>query len=183
MDDLLATQLATAMTGPTAATYRADTTTASATFTVKEKFGLLTTRGRIPVVEADITIDPDGLPRGTARLDVSRIDTGNTRRDKDLRGRRFFDTVNHPTLAFRSVTIRRTADGIAVDGLLTVRGEDCPLSLLTTLTPGDDGSLAVHSTGTFDRMTSALRRAPRWIINGSVDVVVDAVLRPARAPR
>jgi hypothetical protein len=31
----------------------------------------------------------------------------------------------------------------------------------------------------FDRMGSALRKAPRWLIGSEVQVVVDAVLRPA----
>ena len=48
---------------------------------------------------------------------------------------------------------------VVVDGLLTVRGEDCPLSLVATLTPEADGTVAVRATGTFDRMTSpSLRR-------------------------
>src|SRR6476620_1366500 len=153
MDDQLATQLASAMTG---------TTPASAFHTDA----------------ADATVDADGLPRGTATLDVSALDTGNARRDKDLRGARFFDTATFPLVDFRSVSTRRTDDGVVVDGFLTIRGEDCPLSLAATLTHQPDGGVAVHATGTFDRMTSPLRRAPRWLISSSVDVVVDAVLHP-----
>ena len=183
MDDALATQLASAMTGIAAGDYRTDSTTASANFTVKEKFQLFTVHGRITVVVADVAIEADGLPHGTATLDVAGIETPNARRDRDLRSRRFFDTDNTPTLGFRSVSTRRTGDGLVVDGLLTVRGEDCPLSLLTTLTPQDDGTVAVHATGTFDRMSSPLRGAPRWIIGATVDVVVEAVLHPVRAAR
>jgi hypothetical protein len=50
---------------------------------------------------------------------------------------------------------------------------------VTTLTPQADGRLAVHAAGTFDRMGSALRKAPRWLIGAEVQVVVDAVLQPA----
>ena len=46
MDDALATQLASAMTGIAAGDYRTEGTAASATFTVKEKFQLLTVLGR-----------------------------------------------------------------------------------------------------------------------------------------
>lgn len=114
---------------------------------------------------------------------MAGIETPNARRDRDLQGRRFFDTANHPTPTFRSVSTRRTGDGLVLDELLTVRGEDCPLSLLTTLTPHDDGTVAVHATGTFDRMTSPLRGVPRWVIGATVDVVVEAVLHPVRAAR
>jgi polyisoprenoid-binding protein YceI len=150
---------------------------------VTEKFGLMTAHGTIPVVAADVTLDADGLPRGTATLDASRLDTGNVRRDKDLNGSRFFDTAAFPLVDFHTVSTRRTDASVVVDGLLTIRGEDCPLSLATTLTHQPDGTVAVHATGTFDRMTSPLRRAPRWLISASVDVVVDAVLHPVRSAR
>ena len=179
MDDQLATQLASAMTGIAPGAYQTDATNASAAFTVKEKLNLLTVPGQIPVVRADVAIDADGLPRGTATLDVSAIGTPNAKRDRDLQGKRFFDTATFPMLDFRSVSTRRSGDEIVVDGLLTVRGEDCPLSLVVALARGTDGAVAVHATGTFDRMTSPLRGAPRWIIGATVDIVVDAVLTPA----
>ena len=92
MDDALATQLASAMTGTAAGDYRTDATTAAATFTVKEKFQLFTVHGRVPVGVADVAIDADGLPRGTATLDVAAIKTPNARRDHDLHVRMLFET-------------------------------------------------------------------------------------------
>ena len=106
MDDQLATQLASAMTGTTpASAFHTDAAATTATFTVTEKFGLMTAHGTIPVVTADVTVDADGLPRGTATLDVSALDTGNARRDKDLRGARFFDTATFPLVDFRSASV------------------------------------------------------------------------------
>ena len=79
MDDALATQLASAMTGIAAGDYRTEGTAASATFTVKEKFGCSPCSGGFVVV-ADVAIDADGfLPRGTATLDVAGIETPNVR--------------------------------------------------------------------------------------------------------
>jgi polyisoprenoid-binding protein YceI len=100
-----------------------------------------------------------------------------------VQGRRFFATATFPLLDFRSVSTRRAGDEVVVDGLLSIRGEDCPLSLVVTKTPSDDGTVAVHATGTFDRMTSLLRGAPRWIIAPAVDIVVDAILQPVSASR
>lgn len=178
MDDQLATQLASAMTGIAPGDYRTDATSASAAFTVKEKFNLLTVRGQIPVVRADVAIDADGLPRGTATLDVSAVETPNAKRDRDLQKPRFFDTATFPLLDFRSVSTRRSGDEIVVDGMLTIRGEDCPLSLVVTLAPQPDGTVAVHATGTFNRMSSPLRSVPRWVIADTVDILIDAVLTP-----
>jgi hypothetical protein len=99
-----------------------------------------------------------------------------------VQGRRFFATATFPLLDFRSVSTRWAGNEV-VDGLLSIRGEDCPLSLVVTMTPSDDGTVAVHATGTLDRMTSPLRGAPRWIIAPAVDIVVDAVLQPVSASR
>jgi len=183
MDNDLATQLASAISATSEREFFADADTAEATFTVKERFGRRTVNGRIPVRRADVSIDQDGLPSGTASLALTGIQTPNARRDRDLQGRRFFATATFPLLDFRSVSTRWAGDKVVVDGLLSIRGEDCPLSLVVTKTPSDDGTVAVHATGTFDRMTSPLRGAPRWIIAPAVDIVVDAVLQPVSASR
>jgi hypothetical protein len=95
--------------------------------------------------------------------------------------------AHHAPPRSRDAPARRGCDspasGVVVDGLLTIRGEESPLSLATTLTQQADGHLAVHATGTFDRMGSALRKAPRWVIASEVQVVVDAVLQPAPEAR
>jgi hypothetical protein len=49
--------------------------------------GLRTVTGPIPVTSATVTAGPDGQPLGLrAELDAHGIDTGNQRRDSDLRG-------------------------------------------------------------------------------------------------
>lgn len=176
---MTATQPSSSTTAPATddvVTWHADTAHTATTFRVKERFGRKTVTGRIPVVESSITFD-DNLPRGAVSLDVSAIDTGHTKRDKDLRGSRFFDAATFPLLDFRSTSTRRVPEGVVVDGVLTVRGEECPLTLIATLARQADGSIVVHASGVFARMTSPLRRAPRWLIGADVLVEVDSVLR------
>ena len=86
MDNDLATQLASAISATSEREFFADADTAEATFTVKERFGRRTVNGRIPVRRADVSIDQDGLPSGTASLALTGIQTPNARRDRDLQG-------------------------------------------------------------------------------------------------
>jgi polyisoprenoid-binding protein YceI len=55
--------------------------------------------GHVPIIEATVDIGPDGLPSAiTGSLDLGTIDTGNTRRDSDLRKQGLLDLDHHPTI-------------------------------------------------------------------------------------
>jgi hypothetical protein len=59
--------------------------------------------GTVPVIEGVIDVGADGLPVAiSGTLDLSAIDTGIPRRDKDLRQRRFLDLDQHPVMSFTS---------------------------------------------------------------------------------
>ena len=59
---------------------------------------------------------------------AASIDTGNTRRDTHLRSPDFLDSGNHPDITFTVDGIRRSGQGVAVTGALTVRDRTRPLS-------------------------------------------------------
>ena len=72
--------------------WAADPAACTLTFAVRN-FGLRTVTGQIPLTSAVIHVDPGGQPVSIrAELDAQGIDTGNRRRDKDLRGHRFLAT-------------------------------------------------------------------------------------------
>lgn len=82
------------MTNPTAAEtpgpfqpgeWAADLAACTASFTVRN-FGLRFVTGKIPLTRASVTVDRSGQPVSIrAELDPRGIDTGNRRRDSDLR--------------------------------------------------------------------------------------------------
>jgi polyisoprenoid-binding protein YceI len=65
----------------------------------------------------------------TATVESASVDTGNERRDKDLRSAAFLDVVHHPLWTFRSTGVRLDGGGLVVDGDLTVKGVTRPVSL------------------------------------------------------
>ena len=79
----------TTMTSVGAGMWTADLTRTRAAFAARHLFGQ-TVHGTIAVTGGTLEVGPDGQPRRfQATLDPASIDTGNPRRDADLRGRRF----------------------------------------------------------------------------------------------
>ena len=126
------------MTNPTAAEtagpfqpgeWAADLAACTASFTVRN-FGLRFVTGKIPLTRASVTVDLSGQPVSIrAELDPRGIDTGNRRRDSDLRGARFLATDRWPTITFQASDVQVSGAGWTIDGTLTVKDCDCPVRL------------------------------------------------------
>ena len=75
-------------------------------------------------VEGNVTydIDKNSIVDVNAKIDVSSIDTGNSRRDRHLRSPDFFDAKNFPFITFESSKIKKLGnEKYEVQGLLTMR--------------------------------------------------------------
>ncbi|MBA2554543.1 MAG: YceI family protein [Geodermatophilaceae bacterium] len=84
--------------------------------------GVRKVAGTIPVITAQVEVAEDGSVRGVgAVLNIDRIDTGHTKRDKDLRKRGLLYLDNYPTLTFSGTQATPGEAGWAVTGLLTSR--------------------------------------------------------------
>lgn len=57
----------------------------------------------------------------TARIDVASISTREAKRDEHLRSADFFDAEKYPTITFKSKSVTKKGDGLAVLGDLTIR--------------------------------------------------------------
>ena len=151
-------------------------TRTSASFAVRN-FGAATVRGQIPVTTAWADVDATGQPTAVhAELDLTRIDTGNPRRDRDLCKPRLLDTAQHPALTFDGI-----AAGGIVDGVLTGRAATRVSLDITSVAPGDGGTITAHATTAFDRAALGVR-APRFLIGRRIAVVIDATFAPPSAP-
>lgn len=88
--------------------------------------------GTIPIVSGSLVI-PQGSNIPTSvqgRLDPSKVDTHNDRRDNDLRSPHFLDVANYPEMTFTSTSIKATdAKNFVVSGTLTMHGVTKPLTL------------------------------------------------------
>jgi polyisoprenoid-binding protein YceI len=165
--------------GAAATTWEVDTARATAGFAVAH-FGGREVRGTVPVQRGTVSTDDAGqVVALRAVLDATGIDTGNARRDRDLRAPRLLAVEQVPTWTFVSDGVTPDGDGWRVTGLLTVR-RPCPVELsVGPVEPLPDGGVRVRATTSLDRRAAGVR-APRVLIGTRVEVQLDVVLRPER---
>jgi polyisoprenoid-binding protein YceI len=133
--------------------------------------------GTVPVLSGDVTVDGAGAPLAvSAELDLAGLDTGNGRRDKDLRGRRFFDTAKHPVMRFETSSVERSERGWDVAGTLAIAGTLCPLTLRFTAA-GDADADGFAAEVSIDPRDVGVR-APRFLIRKVVTLRITAHLVP-----
>jgi len=149
----------------------------SASFSTRN-FGLVRVTGHVPIVASWVDVDDAGHPSGVhAQLDLAGIDTGNARRDRDLRGPRLLATAQFPTMTLAACAIRRVDDGWALAGRLAARGRTVDLAVVAG--PAREtapGVLTVHATTAFDRRDLGVA-APRLLIGRRVVVTIDVSFR------
>lgn len=109
---------------PAAATWHVDSGHSSAGFSVKHMM-VATVRGTLGPISG--TVDYDGKDVSSIKaditIDVTRINTGNESRDKDLRSDGFFDVGKYPTMKFKSRRVQPGSAGqFRLVGDLTMHG-------------------------------------------------------------
>ena len=146
----------------------------TATFTVGN-LGLGAVHGSVPVLAGSLEVGDHGRPRQVAaELDLSAIDTGNARRDADLRKPSLLDLDAHPVLRYAAEEFEIGPQGWSARGTLTARGTRCPLTVLG-VPARTDGSLHLVGTTVLDRTALGIG-VPRLLIGRYVSIVVDAWL-------
>ena len=89
---------------------------------VHGRFGI--SGGQIQWNEADVT-----KSTVTVTIDVNTVDTGVSGRDSDLKSAGMFDVAQFPTATFTSTSVAKTANGLTVNGNLTLHGVTKPVVL------------------------------------------------------
>jgi polyisoprenoid-binding protein YceI len=64
-----------------------------------------------------------------AELDPRGIDTGNRRRDSDLRGARFLAAGRWPAITYQASAGQASGAGWTIDGTFAVKDSHCPVRL------------------------------------------------------
>jgi polyisoprenoid-binding protein YceI len=122
-------------------------------------FGRQVITGRMPVAQANLTLDFDQAANTTVdvTLDVSRANASFPFAAEALKGASVLDARNYPTIRFVSTRVRRRGDQAEVDGGLTIRGVTRPVTLRATIyrpagrAQGDNSHLIVQMTGAVRR--------------------------------
>lgn len=140
-----------------------------------------TATGTVPVIDGTIEIGPDGLPSAiSGSLDLAAVDTGNARRDKDLRKPRLLDLDRHPVSTFVADKFSAASAGWSVSGYLSARGTRTRLTGdVEVSAQGREATLIARTR--LDRRALGLR-VPKLIIGHHVDITVTATIRRAAGP-
>ena len=166
----------TTTTSVGAGIWTADLTRTRAAFAARHLFGQ-TVQGTIAVTGGTLDVGPDGQPRRfQATLDPASIDTGNARRDGDLRGRRFLDVGAYPLMEAAADEIEVAADRWRADAVLRVGRSEAPLRIEAQLDilPAE-ARLVVSGTAQLDLRDAGIR-VPGLMVRRFVDLSFSAQL-------
>lgn len=112
-----------------AGTWAIDPSHSDVSFTVRHLM-VSKVRGTFTGFTGTITVADDPLASSVeASVDLSTIDTRDATRDAHLRSADFFETDAHPTLTYRSTSVRPDGENFVVDGELSLHGVTRPVRL------------------------------------------------------
>ena len=123
----LAAMLAALLTIPAPAattTWQIDPLHTAAGFAVKHLM-IATVRGQFKGVTGTVTWDDQDVSKSTVdvTIDATTVDTGEPKRDADLKSDHFFEVAKYPTITFKSNKVEPISAGkLKITGDLTIHG-------------------------------------------------------------
>ncbi len=133
-----------------------DATHAEVEFAVKHLM-ISTVKGRFRTFTGTGETDASGQLRSVRMsIEAASLDTNVEQRDAHLRSPDFFDTANHPEIAFQSTAIVQKGSDVTITGDLTIRGTTRPVTLtgtyaLPTTDPWGNPRAALAVSATINR--------------------------------
>ncbi|HEY0264652.1 MAG TPA: YceI family protein [Granulicella sp.] len=93
--------------------------------------GVSTVRGSISGVKGTVELDEKDITKSKvdATLAAGTVNTGNDRRDADLRSDNFFDVEKYPGISFTSTGLVKQGDKLKLTGNLTLGAVTKPITL------------------------------------------------------
>lgn len=87
--------------------------------------------GRFGHVNATINYNEADVSKSTvtATIDVTGVDTGEEARNNHLKSPDFFDVATYSTATFTSTSVAKSANGLTINGTLTLHGVTKPVVL------------------------------------------------------
>ena len=171
--------------------YTLDSSHTQVAFSI-DRFGFNHVLGRFEDVAGTMVIDEANPANSsvTATIQVGSVDSSNDRRDEHIRGERWLNAAQFPTIEFRSTAVRLTGERTAeVTGNLTLLGQTHPVTLNVTLNnigaPANAPNrrqAGFSATGSLTRSTwgSTNAQGPN-LIGDAVSIQIEALAVPAQA--
>lgn len=148
-----------------------------------ERFGFNHVLGRFDATSGEVLLDQASPERSsvTATIQTASVSSGHPTRDEHLRGERWLNAVQFPTMTFRSTAVRRAGEHSAeVAGDMTIKGVTHPVTLHVTLnqvgrSPSNGASAAGFSaTATISRAAFGIVTAPN-LIGDEISITIEAL--------
>lgn len=173
----LAAPLAMAQTS----TWKPDAAHSEVDFTVRH-LGISMVHGRFGHVTGAIELNEADVTKSTVQMsiDVTGVDTGEPRRDTDLKSDGYFDVANFPTATFTSTSVAKSGSGLTINGNLTLHGVTKPVTLQvdapTGPLPGMDKKphTGYEATTTLSRLAFGVgAKVPAAAVGDEIKLTID----------
>ena len=153
---------------PAVGHYRIEPVGTRVRFSTRHLLGLGAVSGTVRLREADFSLSEPLSATVQAVLDAASFDTGNPRRDSDVRSAKYLDVAAYPDITFDSQQVRLHEGKWVAAGTLTAHGVPVPVDLtIDELRYGDAGELILRASAKVDRyahqVTAAKGLAARWL--------------------
>jgi polyisoprenoid-binding protein YceI len=160
-------------------TWQLDPTKSKAEFRVKHFWGLGTVVGKFAKLDGTMQVDTGGQCQMHLTIEAASLNSGNKKRDEDLRSHHFFHVAEHPEVRFVSTGVSDTGDGkLRVQGTLEAGASNVPVELEPTIKVSGD-SIEIDGETTVDQRTLGMTKNPMGMIRPPATLTVHAVLRRA----
>jgi polyisoprenoid-binding protein YceI len=148
--------------------YRIDPVRTRVRFSTRHLFGLGSVSGTVKLREADFSVTDPWSATVHAVLDAASFDTGNARRDIDVRSAKYLDVSAYPDITFDSGLVGLQEGKWVAVGTVTAHGVAAPVDLtLEEVRHLDDGKLILRASAKIDRyahrVTGGKGLAARWL--------------------
>lgn len=167
-------------------TWNADTVHSELAFKVRH-MGVGKAGGTLALTDATLTFGEQGIVDGsvTAVADAASVETKNDTRNNHVRSDDFLDVENHPTVDFRSTSVR-SFDGetFQLDGDLTIRGVTKPITLNAeflgaVVDPYGNDRVGFAATGAINRKDFGVKFSPVFgvsnaVVSDKVELTIEA---------
>lgn len=169
-------------------TYQIDPAHTQAAFSI-DRFGFNHVLGRFEEISGELTLDVANPANSSvhAVIQTASVSAGDATRNEHLRGEHWLNVAEHPTMEFRSTSVRVIDETHAeVTGDLTLLGQTHPVTLAVTLNrmgelPNNRRQGAGFSaTGVISRSQFGLDTAPQ-LIGDEVRITIEALAEQAEA--
>jgi polyisoprenoid-binding protein YceI len=138
--------------------------------------------GRFGNIGGEIVWDSADVSKSKVNvtIDVNTVDTGVGPRDADLKSANYFDVAQFPTATFVSTSVAKSANGLTVNGNLTLRGVTKPVVLQVEgpmgPVPGMDHKphAGFSATTTLDRTAFGIgAKTPSAVLGNEVQLSIE----------